>query len=275
MKNLFLVSLFILALGACKDDASEPILNLTEKSIMVNGKSITTYYTDNQRDVLVVFESGLGDNAAVWQEKNILTKIAQKADVMIYDRTGYGKSLKGGEPRDIAAMSADLAKIISQLSENKQVVLVSHSLGGMIMRDYAIKNPTKARGILFIDPSHEDYNILNQSQEDEIYNLFKNNFGSDYGATMEARQLIENTEYMATLPQLPNIPVIVLTDMLITAENNTIDRQKWYNAHEKLKTGLNDFTHLTTQTGHYIQRKAPDLVIEQLNILLSKIKNKL
>lgn len=51
-------------------------------------------------------------------------------------------------------------------------MLVGHSIAGMIMRDYAIKNPAKIAGLLFIDPSHETYNNPTQAQEDFIYNTF-------------------------------------------------------------------------------------------------------
>lgn len=127
-------------------------------------------------------------------------------------------------------------------------------------------------GILFIDPSHEAYNNPSQAEEDFIFNTFLSSYGADFGATMEARELIENTEYMKTLSNLPDVPTIILTSMKVDATHNSTDRQNWFNAHESLKTGLTDFTHLsTTNSGHYIFLDEPNLVLNNLNLLISKL----
>ncbi|GAB3517884.1 hypothetical protein [Emticicia fontis] len=62
------------------------------------------------------------------------------------------------------------------------------------------------------------------------------------------------------------------------AANNAADatyhktRQDWYNAHELLKQGVTDFTHVaTTQAGHYIHREEPTLFLNQLKGLLGKL----
>jgi len=140
------------------------------------------------------------------------------------------------------------------------------------MRDFAIKNPLKVAGILFIDPSHEAYNNPTQAQEDLIYNSFLSSYGADHGATMEARELIEDSQYMSPLPNLPDVPIIVLTSMKVDASHNSADRQNWFNAHELLKTGITDFTHITTtNAGHYIFIEDPNLVLDNMNLLISKL----
>ena len=64
----------------------------------------------------------------------------------------------------------DLDRVIDRFANGRKIILVGHSLGGMIIRDYAIKNPSKVAGILFIDPSHEAFLNPTQAQEDFYYN---------------------------------------------------------------------------------------------------------
>ena len=141
-----------------------------------------------------------------------------------------------------------------------------------VNRDYAIKNPSQTAALLFVDPSHENYNQPTQSIEDMIYNSFNSSNGANFGGTKEARELIEDSQYMATLQNLPNIPVVVLTSMKTDANHSTSDRQNWYNAHELIKNAVSNYTHIgTTNSGHYIMNDEPNLVIDNINFLISKL----
>lgn len=267
-----LISLFcLITFSSCDKDDVNPD-QFTTTTISLPTHKLTSYSIIKNTKYLIVFEAGLGDDHSIWSKKNLPTTISAKQDVLLYDRAGYGKSEKGTTPRNIPKLSAELDSVINKFSNGRKVILVGHSLAGMIMRDYAIKNPTKVAGILFIDPSHEAYNNPTQAQEDLIYNTFFNSNGADFGATMEARELIEDSQYMATLPNLPNVPTIVITSMKVDASQSASDRQNWFNAHEKLKIGVADFTHIsTTNSGHYIFIEEPNLVLENLNLLISKL----
>ena len=267
-----LISLFcLITFSSCDKDDLNPD-KFTTTTIRLPTHKLTSYSIIKNTKYLIVIEAGLGDDHSIWNQKNLPTTISDKQDVLLYDRAGYGKSEKGPAPRNIAKLSAELDSVISKFANNRKIILVGHSLAGMIMRDYAVKNPTKVAGILFIDPSHEAYNNPTQAEEDLIYNTFLGSYGADFGATMEARELIENSQYMAALSNLPNVPVIVLTSMKVDASHNATDRQNWYNAHELFKTGISDFTHITTtKSGHYIFIEEPGLVLDNLNLLISKL----
>jgi pimeloyl-ACP methyl ester carboxylesterase len=255
---------------ACKKNPIQP--SLTEKQVDLVTHKLTAYSIINNSKYLIVFETGLGDAAGIWNEKEIPVQISTTSDVLIYDRAAYGKSQKISSPRIINKLSNELDKVINEFANGRKVILVAHSLGGMIIRDWAIKNPLKTAALLFADPSHELYNHPSQSEEDLIYNTFNTAYGPDFGGTLEARELIEDSQYMQTLPGLPNVPVIVLTSMKTDATHTSADRQLWFNAHEALKTGVTDFTHITTtNSGHYIMRDEPGLVTDKIKLLLSKL----
>lgn len=270
MRILIKIAITIILFSSCSKNDENPFL---EKQINLSKHKIDTYSIINNSKFLIAFENGLGDDHSVWITKNISIQISSKADVLLYDRAGYGKSETGPEPRNISKLSSELDSILNSFSNGKKLILVGHSLGGMIIRDYAIKNPAKVAALLFVDPSHEAYNNPTQSDEDMLYNSFYSTYGAKAGATMEARELIEDSQYMKTLSNLPNIPITILSSMKIDATHTTDDRSKWYNAHELLKAGVSDFTHIRTiHSGHYIMLDEPNLIIENLNSLISKLE---
>ncbi|WP_291145478.1 alpha/beta fold hydrolase [Flavobacterium sp. UBA7680] len=274
-KNILLkisLSLFFIFVS-CDKDSDNNTETLKETKVDLGTHKLMTYSIIHNSKYLVVLESGLGDGHSVWDEKKIPIKLNEKLDVVTYDRAGYEKSEKDSKPRNINQLRSELETVINNFSNGRKVILIGHSLGGMIIRDYAVKNPSKVAGLLFIDPSHEYYNQLSQEEEDMLYNLCKTTLGADSGAAREARELIEDSEYMATLPHLPNIPVIVISSLKVDASTSESDKQKWFKAHELLKDGVSDFTHITTtKSGHYIMNDEPNLVIDNFNLLLSKIK---
>lgn len=74
------------------------------------------------------------------------------------------------------------------------------------------------------------------------------------------------------LPDFPNVPVIVLISMKTDSKHTLTDRQLWYNAHELLKIGVSDFTHISTvNSGHYIMVEEADQVTSNLSALISKL----
>lgn len=266
------LSLF-LTFVSCDKDSDNNIETLKEIKVDVGTHKLATYSIIHNSKYLVVLESGLGDGHSVWDEKKIPAKLNTKLDVVTYDRAGYEKSEKDSKARNINQLRSELETVINNFSNGRKVILIGHSLGGMIIRDYAVKNPSKVAGLLFIDPSHEYYNQLSQEEEDMLYNLCKTTLGADSGAAREARELIEDSEYMATLPHLPNIPVIVISSLKVDASTSESDKQEWFKAHELLKDGVSDFTHITTtKSGHYIMNDEPNLVVDNFNLLLSKIK---
>ena len=264
----YLVS--VLLFVSCKKDKQSAVL-LDEHYVELSTHKLATYTLSSNSKYLVVFESGLGNDHTIWQNKKVAEDIGVKSDIVIYDRAGYGKSSIDLTARDINRLRIELELVINQYAKGRKVILVGHSLGGMIIRNYAIKNPEKVAALLFVDPSHESVLHPTQAAEDILYNSINLTNGPDFGGTRETRQLIEDSQYMATLGNLPNVPVVVLTGMKLDA-GSTGNTQDLYNAHELLKSGVTDFTHIAdTKSGHFIMIDNPGLITENFNLLLSKL----
>jgi pimeloyl-ACP methyl ester carboxylesterase len=66
-----------------------------------------------------------------------------------------GQSDEASEPRSIDRLAADLAALIEAAAIEAPVVLVGHSLGGLIVRRFAERHPAKVAGLVLVDPSSE------------------------------------------------------------------------------------------------------------------------
>ncbi len=209
----------------------------------------------------LVFESGLGDNYESWYQ---LLGLSEANQVLAYNRAGYVPSESTANARGIVQLAEDLHRVILSKSKNDRVVLIGHSLGGAVIRYYAVQHPEKVAGLLFVDPSHEDFEVVTQEQEDAMVEYFTGEGRPEIAN--EAAQVIENFEILKALPPLPDVPTIVLTS---TRDRDGENEERWINAHATLGDNLNNFTHVTTEnSGHYIQVEEPQLVVDALANLL-------
>jgi pimeloyl-ACP methyl ester carboxylesterase len=268
---------FLIFLG-CKKEIT-PKYDWKEENILQTQKLIAWHAGSENSKYLVIMEAGLGDDHSVWHQKYIADFCAENFETVIYDRAGYGKSTMEDPQRMIPELNGDLGKVIAKYANSRKVILIGHSLGGLIIRDYAIKNHENVAGMLFVDPSHEKYNQPTAAQVKEIVEVFTKNFGSNHGTTLEASFLQKDFEYAATLGQLPNVPVVVLTSMKEDAGNKEADkannrsRQDWYDAHQSLGSGVSDFTHIKTlHAGHYIMKDEPEFFKSNFKVLAGKLK---
>lgn len=271
MKIILMAVATLLLVASCKK-TNDTTPAFTETKINLTTHKLTSFSAIKNTKYLVVFESGLGNDHTVWNTKAVASQINSTFDVLMYDRAGYGQSENGPGPRNIDRLRSELDSVINKFSNGRKVILIGHSLGGLIIRDYAIKNPLKTAALLFVDPSHEFYNHPSQDEEDMLYDASKNANGANFGGTLEAREWIEDLQYVSTLPALPDVPVIVLTSMQVDATHSASVRETWYNAHELLKNGVTDFTHIsTTKSGHFIMIDEPALVVDNFKLLISKL----
>jgi pimeloyl-ACP methyl ester carboxylesterase len=275
MKNLILLFFSAIFLGACQEEDVQQVFSLTEKQLNLPTHKLNTYLSLNDTKYLVVFESGLGSGHSVWASNKLLSQVLPLNDVLMYDRAGYEKStIDTNSVRNIENMRKDLEIVIDSCITNpeQKVILVGHSLGGFVIRDYAIRNPHKVAALLFVDSSHEDFITLPQQAENGMVADFTQKFGKNAGVTKEASQLIENIAYMKKLPNLPNIPICAISGLRTEVRFSAKDKQRLFDTHQKLRVGVNDFTHIaSTTSGHYVMEDDPNLIVHGIQLLLSKL----
>jgi pimeloyl-ACP methyl ester carboxylesterase len=107
-------------------------------------------HVEGEGSVAVIIDVGLGDQSNNW--RTVLTRIAQVARVVTYDRAGYGQSEMGPLPRSSERVAEELKKLLEAASIPGPYILVGHSLGGLNMQVYAGKYPADAAGMVLLDP---------------------------------------------------------------------------------------------------------------------------
>jgi pimeloyl-ACP methyl ester carboxylesterase len=105
----------------------------------------------------VVIENGLGDFSFDWilaQEK-----VSSFSRVCTYDRAGYAWSDPGPQPRTFAQLNLELHDALAKLKERGPFLLVGHSFGGPVVRNFALMYPHDVAGIVFVDAAHEGLRV--------------------------------------------------------------------------------------------------------------------
>jgi pimeloyl-ACP methyl ester carboxylesterase len=98
----------------------------------------------------VVLEHGAFGCASDWGV--VQARLAAKGlHSIAYDRAGLGLSDPGPQPRDGRALNADLSAVLDALGEIGPFVLVGHSMGGLMVRLFALTHPSQALGVVLVD----------------------------------------------------------------------------------------------------------------------------
>jgi len=100
----------------------------------------------------VVFENGLATPLEEWDA--VVPRVAQRARTVCYNRRAAPPA---GElfPRSARDMAADLEKLLVVVGAAAPTVLVGHSWGGVVVRVFAHRHPSRVAGLVLADPTHE------------------------------------------------------------------------------------------------------------------------
>ena len=104
------------------------------------------------RPVVIIFP---GSGAACNSWLHVSDQIASFARVLLYDRSGSGRS-EHGPQRESGPMSAlELSKLLQTVKVGGPYVLVAHSYGGCVAREFLQLRPTDVVGMVFSETGTE------------------------------------------------------------------------------------------------------------------------
>jgi pimeloyl-ACP methyl ester carboxylesterase len=105
----------------------------------------------------VVVENGLGDFSFDWIL--VQSRVAEFTRICTYDRAGYAWSDPGPKPQTFAQINSDLHQALARLGEHGPFVLVGHSFGGPVVRNFAAAYPHDVAGMVLVDSAHEGLRV--------------------------------------------------------------------------------------------------------------------
>ena len=109
---------------------------------------------DGDQGPWVIFLSAFPGMALDWSL--VQPKVAAFARTLSYDRAGMGKSSPFmGRVKKIEHYLAELNCITSELTPSAPIILVGHSIGGVIARQFYNSKPENVSSLVLLDSSHE------------------------------------------------------------------------------------------------------------------------
>lgn len=105
----------------------------------------------------VIVENGLGDFSFDWAL--VQSGVSRMTRICTYDRAGYAWSDPGPKPRTFAQLNLELRDALSKLHERGPFVLVGHSYGGPVVRNFATIYPQEVAGMVLVDSAFEGQRV--------------------------------------------------------------------------------------------------------------------
>ncbi|MEL7122318.1 MAG: alpha/beta hydrolase [Bacteroidota bacterium] len=291
-QNLFLLSLLFLSLQSL---AQKRFITINESKIWINTIGIEER---KEGQPVIVFESGFGTPMDNWER--VLADSTNLGPIITYDRPGIGKSEPVEEIPNIKKVADRLIKILDHLELEPPYVLVGHSLGGVLVRGFAVHYPEKLAGLVIVDPGdftetqinkREYYQVLNwddkridQEIADIDQKFKKRREGMPPALQRESKilQHLRKTDFKEIMESpLPNIPVHILVggrfDMPQSMRSDEYDSEALFRS--KMRIRVSRWTDViqsvdrgmllySGDAGHFVHWDDPELAISSIKLVL-------
>lgn len=225
----------------------------------------------------VLLEAGAGAGMSDWDP--VFNRIAEHATVIRYSRVGNGNSTaikRHFTSRDYADYASEL---LTQLAVKQPVIVVAHSYGGSISRDFAAAYPQQIKALLMLDPSSEhDVDILRAINLEQGNREIAQIKLDDMAEGMSNQYLdFWSKRPLPNYPLIKDMPVTVIASVKQVKEPANLfftdqGRQMWGELWQGWASAFpQGKAVLTVNSGHYVQFDEPELVIAELVALLNKL----
>ena len=225
--------------------------------------------------VTVVLESGLGDDHHVWQA--VQQSVSKITRVVSYDRAGLGLSDPADLPRTPDQIARELHELLQAASIPPPYVLVGHEAGALHVRRFASLFPDEVKGLVLVDPSHEELGARWEKLDAEAWSDYlrkKETFLASTSQTAHAEFQELTRLYEAGFLEggdaLPEVTVVVLSGV------RPFETHRWIGETPKgLKAKQSVHATLATQFGgdHIVSEKSSSLIhLDEPELVVAAIR---
>lgn len=99
----------------------------------------------------IVLVNGSGGPLVSWRP--IVEEISRDHSVLAYNRAGIGKSSPPDSPQTACEMANELHELMEFLKIDGAIILVGHSIGGLVVLQFCLSFPGIAKGVILLEPS--------------------------------------------------------------------------------------------------------------------------
>ena len=110
----------------------------------------TQYAIEGEGSPLVLVH-GLGMHGGMWRP--LAPALAARHTVITYDLAGHGQSPPPADPVVLSSLSGQLLRLMDEL-QIKSAALAGFSLGGMVVRRFAVDHPERASAVVVLNSAH-------------------------------------------------------------------------------------------------------------------------
>jgi pimeloyl-ACP methyl ester carboxylesterase len=229
----------------------------------------------------VVLIAGMGLDAHATYKNTFRHFAVPGYQVCLYDRAGVGKSTPQSAVRPMRALTDELDGLIRQRGW-RDVVLVSHSFGGMIARAYTQAHPEVVKGIVFVDSVHESwYPAMQRAMSPEGWRTMDMIISWERDKNSH-EDFVEAIQALGTPARRLDLPVTVLSRGLpfttirqakmsyddVDAYNTT-----WDTAQFELAKVSDDMRHVRMRyAAHLFDEQDPWLVLDEIGLLTKRVE---
>jgi pimeloyl-ACP methyl ester carboxylesterase len=237
----------------------------------------------------VLIEQGAGSPSQLWRP--IQERIAAFARVCTYDRAGYLWSDSVHRARSVRERAEELHSLLAKAEVPGPYLLVAHSYGGLIVREFARLYPAETGGLVLVDTPDEQ--ALCRPEVQRFYARMRvfvrvletaSRFGlprllrqipslreafwfvrpDEYGATADDLASLRGLDCSAPVPGgLKDLPLVVLTHAQPFPGPFAVLERGWLESQHRLAALSSQATLTTAQkSSHMIHLDQPDLVID-------------
>ncbi|HUF09475.1 MAG TPA: alpha/beta hydrolase, partial [Rhodothermales bacterium] len=253
---------------------------LLGKMFDVGGTELNALVEGDGR-VSVVLMSDIGDDLRTWDY--VVDEVKDFARVMSYSRPGLGYSKESPETTSLEQAAVMLRELLEAAGVPPPFVLVGHAFGYAFARAFASEYPDDVAGMVFIDPVHPSEGArlreLDPVEWDKHWSqkmAFVEMLPEPVRAEYKLYEDMLEESGLEGIDAAPDVPAVVVSS-LRAAETprwvgETIEGiQVKDRLHREIAAEFTKATHVHTgESGRYIHREDPDLVIQAIREVVSQ-----
>lgn len=243
---------------------------------------------------VLVLQAGAGSPLEAWGE--FVTRIAEMAPVVGYDRPGIGESAFDGNDPAPDHITPHLRELLRVLEVLPPYVLIGHSWGGPLILHYAGRYPEDVMGLVYLDPTDPFQTRQAYFQVATEAELAERQ--SEYAAVIAGMNLPEGIQAEAEaidrfqrlppeergLPADPGVPTAMVLGALVTepppgapsfmdeAFLEAMMEERVRRFSEWIQDRPQATLIIATEAGHFVHRDDPSLSAEAVRRVLAAVK---